>query len=200
MRYEESAATGCAILDWGTPPEPGRGQRARRRGRVGRACDMRHRKAGRQLRRTSEQRLALAAQPRDLADRARRDRDDGGQGEGAAAVRREADHQGRSGARCTRAGSRRAHVHVRRAADTLFQERRAGVRDAHGRLHAHPQDRPPQGRRRRDGAHRADRRGGANGTHGGEGGAKPPRRRAKTAQTQGPPRPLPRRQRKGRKA
>ena len=55
---------------------------------------MRHRKAGRQLRRTSEQKLALMRNLAHVAHRARRDRDDRGEGQGAAAVRREADHQG----------------------------------------------------------------------------------------------------------
>ena len=83
---------------------------------------MRHRKAGRQLRRTSEQKLALHAQSRDVAHRARRDRDDRGEGEGAAAVRREARSPRR--ARGTLHARRLAgrHIQKREAADKLFQE------------------------------------------------------------------------------
>ena len=83
---------------------------------------MRHRKAGRQLRRTSEQKLALMRNLATVAHRARRDRDDRGEGQGAAPVRREADHQGARPARCTTAGSPAVTSQQRETADKLFQE------------------------------------------------------------------------------
>ena len=82
---------------------------------------MRHRKAGRQLRRTSEQKLALMRNLAHVAHRARRDRDDRGEGEGAASVRREADHEGATGTLHARRLAVR-HVHKRETADKLFQE------------------------------------------------------------------------------
>ena len=56
MRFEESGDGGVRVLDWGTPPSRAAAAAPDDDGGV---TAMRHRKAGRQLRRTSEQKLAL---------------------------------------------------------------------------------------------------------------------------------------------
>ena len=58
---------------------------------------MRHLKAGRKLGRNAAHRLALYPQPGAGADPARADHHDRGEGQGGAAVRREADHAGQEG-------------------------------------------------------------------------------------------------------
>ena len=95
-------------------------------------------------------------EPGRLADHARPHRDDRGEGEGGQAVRREADHarQARRSP-CTAPRDGRAALERRRAQALLG--RRAPLRRAARRLHAHRQARPAPGRRRRHGAARARR-------------------------------------------
>ncbi len=118
-----------------------------------------HRKAGRQLRRTSEQRLALL---RNLAisliEHGAIETTEAKAKELRPFVEKLITKAKRGTLHARRLAAR--DVHVRRAADTLFQDVAPVVRDAYRRLHPDPQDGTPQGRRRRDGAHRADRCGG----------------------------------------
>src|SRR5439155_2026546 len=84
--------------------------------------------------------------------------DHGGQGEGAAAGRREADHlrEARRRGRSPRGAQGDPGPRCRPQA---VQRDRAQVRGATWRLHADPQARTASGRRRADGAHRAGWRG-----------------------------------------
>ena len=125
----------------GHAAEPGRRRGARRQGGV---RPMRHRKAGRQLRRTSEQKLALMRNLATSLIEQRRDRDDRGEGEGASSVRREADHQGAHGHAARPPARRPSHPEARSGGQAVPGDR-AEVRDADRRLHAHSEDRPPQG-------------------------------------------------------
>ena len=105
---------------------------------------MRHRKAGRQLRRTSEQKLALM---RNLASSLI----EHGAIETTEAKAKELRPfveklitKARSGTLHARRLAVR-HIHKRETADKLFQEIGPKFAHAAGRLHAHSQDRPPQG-------------------------------------------------------
>ena len=106
---------------------------------------MRHRKAGRQLRRTSEQKLALLRNlATSLIEQGAIETTEAKAKE-LRPVRREAHHQGASSGTLHARRLAGRHIQKREAADKLFQEIGPEVRDAPRRLHAHPQDRPPQG-------------------------------------------------------
>jgi large subunit ribosomal protein L17 len=101
---------------------------------------MRHRKAGRQLRRTSEQKLALL---RNLATSLIE--------EGAIETTEAKAKELRPFVEKLITKARTGTLHARRLAGRHVQKRGAvsgpwpQVREAAWRLHAHPQDRPPQG-------------------------------------------------------
>ena len=83
---------------------------------------------------------------------------DRGEGEGAPPVRREADHEGEAGRPRGRREVLKRHPRPRRRAQAVPRDRPT-LRGAPGRLHAHPEARAAQGRRRADGADRAGRAG-----------------------------------------
>ena len=110
MRYEETP-DGVRILDWGTPPSRAAANAPDDVGGVGDD----HARTGRPDGSSGERASSGSRCFRNLAISLIEhgaDRDDRGQGQGAAAVRREADHQGASGhaARAPSRGARRARA------------------------------------------------------------------------------------------
>jgi large subunit ribosomal protein L17 len=105
---------------------------------------MRHRKAGRQLRRTSEQRLALLRNlASSLIEHGAIETTEAKAKELRPFVEKLVTKAKQGTLHARRLAGR--HVHKREAADKLFRELGPEVRRPPGRLHAHPEDRRTAG-------------------------------------------------------
>ena len=105
---------------------------------------MRHRKAGRQLRRTSEQKLALMRSlAKALIERGAIETTEAKAKELRPFVEKLITKAKTGTLHARRLAGR--HVQHRETADKLFQEDRRQVRNAQWRLYAHSQGRSPQG-------------------------------------------------------